>query len=1084
MPDEEEGKALHLHNLGDLFLQRFSSSKSDNDLSSALETLRRGVTIATGAHIHRGTALAGLARALILHDPTDLESAITLLREAVNLPFSLPQLRAVAFKGLGQALETRYQRQRRAADLDAAIDAHREAAELIPDADPNKVDFLRHLAVSIHTRYSSITHSIDDLNSVIAVSRRCVGLPRASSQPGALEDLGTALWQRFDMMGDLRDVDEAIETLEQANRLAPQTPSVLATLGISRLVRFERLGAPEDIQAAVAAQQQVADLVSDDDRSAKSGALHNLANALQMRFECAGALEDIDSAITAQRQAVELLKDEDPKKFMALHALGTAYHRRYDRLHEKTDMSASLACKRAASRAMPTGHPQEALVLNGLGAAWLLCYETDHESDALDNAVTALKRSVELTPDAHAHKGMRLHNLSRALSERFAVHGNEADISDAISAAQKVVASTPDFDPWRKAVALNHLGGYLMRRFEAYQEAADVDDAISVMQHSVDLVPADRIESATFPANLGKAYARRFELTQASADIDKAIKYLGAAQAPSRPVFTQFASTVMWARLCSKHRGPSEALAAYQVVLGQTRQLIWQGSKVYRRLEDIEKIREVFPEAVAVAISAGDLATAMEWAERGRCIIWSQMRLVLGAPIDALKGVAPKLAEELESVSLELGQSWNADQLRFSRYSSPDSEAAQIGKDQRRLAERHEELLKEVGKLPGFEHFSLPKGIAELRGAACDSPVVLINVDKSRCDALALVPDSEDIVHIPLTELSHAKAQKLLTSLVEILRQYGRIRSGSSSRAMRMASQRLSTAETLQNILGRLWTLVVEPIMDALEGKFRQPNGDKLPRITWCANGPLAFLPIHAAGIYDGAAPGRDRARVFDRVVSSYAPSITALLNAQRLEHISVPRVVAVSQSNTPEAAPLPGTVEEVRIVQKRLPNLTWLDGASATRKAVLESIKNHEWVHLACHGLQDSENPMKSAFMLDDGDLELLDIMREPLPHARLAVLSACQTATGDERYSDEAVHLAAGMLMAGFKSVVGTMWSINDDDAPVIAENLYEHLVNNMDSNSDHSAYALHNAVAKLREQIGENEFMRWLPFVHVGA
>ncbi|KAI0082963.1 hypothetical protein BDY19DRAFT_981531, partial [Irpex rosettiformis] len=53
-------------------------------------------------------------------------------------------------------------------------------------------------------------------------------------------------------------------------------------------------------------------------------------------------------------------------------------------------------------------------------------------------------------------------------------------------------------------------------------------------------------------------------------------------------------------------------------------------------------------------------------------------------------------------------------------------------------------------------------------------------------------------------------------------------------------------------------------------------------------------------------------------------------------------------------------------------------------------------------------------------------------LPNADLAVLSACQTATGDEKLSEEAVHLAAGMLNIGYKSVIGTMWSISDYIAP----------------------------------------------------
>jgi CHAT domain-containing protein len=42
------------------------------------------------------------------------------------------------------------------------------------------------------------------------------------------------------------------------------------------------------------------------------------------------------------------------------------------------------------------------------------------------------------------------------------------------------------------------------------------------------------------------------------------------------------------------------------------------------------------------------------------------------------------------------------------------------------------------------------------------------------------------------------------------------------------------------------------------------------------------------------------------------------------------------------------------------------------------------------------------------------------------LAFLSACETAKGDEGTPDEAMHLAAAVLFAGFRGVVATMWFV----------------------------------------------------------
>ena len=108
---------------------------------------------------------------------------------------------------------------------------------------------------------------------------------------------------------------------------------------------------------------------------------------------------------------------------------------------------------------------------------------------------------------------------------------------------------------------------------------------------------------------------------------------------------------------------------------------------------------------------------------------------------------------------------------------------------------------------------------------------------------------------------------------------------------------------------------------------------------------------------------------------------------------------------------------------------------------------------------------------------------------NAELAFLSACQTATGDENNPEEAVHLAAGMLAVGFKGIVATMWSIGDRDAPIVVEAYYKKLLklcstpNTIDGQTG-AVYALHESVKVLREHIGEQEIVRWAPFVHFGV
>jgi CHAT domain-containing protein len=74
--------------------------------------------------------------------------------------------------------------------------------------------------------------------------------------------------------------------------------------------------------------------------------------------------------------------------------------------------------------------------------------------------------------------------------------------------------------------------------------------------------------------------------------------------------------------------------------------------------------------------------------------------------------------------------------------------------------------------------------------------------------------------------------------------------------------------------------------------------------------------------------------------------------------------------------------------------------------------------------------------------------------------------------------------MLLAGYRGVIATMWTIMDKDAPQIARDFYEHLFKTLPPDSTQAAEALHLAVQKLREGSDKKSFFHWVPFIHVGV
>jgi CHAT domain-containing protein len=218
-----------------------------------------------------------------------------------------------------------------------------------------------------------------------------------------------------------------------------------------------------------------------------------------------------------------------------------------------------------------------------------------------------------------------------------------------------------------------------------------------------------------------------------------------------------------------------------------------------------------------------------------------------------------------------------------------------------------------------------------------------------------------------------------------------------------------------------------------------------------------------------------------------------------------------VAEPFAPAHPPLPNVSEEIGAITALLPTgsiMDLVDTGSADPTAdpldtymasVLRCLPEAAILHLACHGIQDDDDPLNSGFWLRDGRLTLSSLMRLNLPNAFFAFLSACETAKGDEDHPNQAVHLAAAMLFVGFRSVIGTMWfvfnsnvaqlatnkgnrTMGDNDGPLVAQTVYSQLMKSGLLDIEVIPYALDDAVQAIQAQnVAPN---RWATFIHIGA
>ena len=166
---------------------------------------------------------------------------------------------------------------------------------------------------------------------------------------------------------------------------------------------------------------------------------------------------------------------------------------------------------------------------------------------------------------------------------------------------------------------------------------------------------------------------------------------------------------------------------------------------------------------------------------------------------------------------------------------------------------------------------------------------------------------------------------------------------------------------------------------------------------------------------------------------------------------------------------------------------MTSLLSESVTPATVIDGFHRHQFVHFACHGTLEAGKPFEAGFELyGETRLTLLEIVRSHVPTAEFAFLSACHTAEVTKgSMMDEGLHLAAAVQYCGFRSVVGTMWAMLDEDGQELAENFYKALFSNSRRDQgtpyhERSAKALQSAVKKLRRK-RHITLERWVNFVH---
>lgn len=278
------------------------------------------------------------------------------------------------------------------------------------------------------------------------------------------------------------------------------------------------------------------------------------------------------------------------------------------------------------------------------------------------------------------------------------------------------------------------------------------------------------------------------------------------------------------------------------------------------------------------------------------------------------------------------------------------------------------------------------------------------------------------------------------------------------------------------------WEQPARRLYDALL-KASEPDWQDAPRLVIVPDGPLWELPFQA--LQNGP-----RSLLDQHSVSS-APSLSFLARSGRQSAPSREmRLLALGNPSLGE-----GSEESLPAAETQVLEIARVFGQNRSRTLIGDAASedafkldgpNFDLLHFATHGVVNDTAPLYSHLLLaqehlapgEDGLLEAWELMRMKL-RARLAVLSACETARGRLSDGEGMIGLSWALLVAGCPSTIVSHWKVDSASSTALMIAFYQHL---RDGASPREA--LREASLALRQETRFRHPFYWAPFVVVGS
>ncbi len=875
------------------------------------------------------------------------------------------------------------------------------------------------------------TGESQDLDKAIEIGEVLIRAPQTEYTSRVLEkkNLASSLMARYNDRGDAADLRRAKALLRGASTEVPKTsihyPIVIGALANALELEYGLTGAAEDHQEALRLREEA--MTSAAPRTpAMHVSLANAANSLYEQFVREGAASDLERAIDICQRALDELPETSPHLRQLLGNAATLLRERYLRTGAMLDLTTAEKLQRRAC-ALSAGDLHD---LPGmLGNLGIILKESSGKRDdpgVLSEAIQVLQKSLDLTPAESIERPSRLNNLAAVLLERYQRDHDPEDLDAAERLLTEAVASS--FQTSRVHVlSLGNLASLLRQRSSVTKSIHDLDRSIAYCQEALALPTLGAADALSYEANLAGSFADRFLLSHDPADRTKANqlwRHVADTSLEDAPVLCLHVADV-WCRFSFESDDWKEATEAYLRV-GEASDRLARAQLPLWRYAWVDQIQGTASIAGVSFAKLGMLPEAVAALEGGRAKLISGLMKRNFVEMRLLEGARPDLHRRYVELVMQMRHIANS-----TKESSVASSVLGDVTTGRNLAMELENTVTKIRQVPGLQAFQRTMQLEDLQAVLRLLPQhsAFVYIVVTHKDSLALVVSRTAVesVWLPVT----------IDEMVSKLRPEGE--NGVPGYLLGQLREPTLLRQTLPGLLDWLGGRVMTPLAQTL-----RRIGAK--QVFLCAPGVLSLLPLHAARYDVGA-----QERFFvDEFGTSYAPSAAALSVAIEELQSREPAWSLLGVADTdPEQHSLPKSRDELSAISSffQKGHRVLLLGNEASKVRVRNAMENATHLHFACHGFYVMEAPSASGMNLSNGEcLTLRDLVTGTfsLPRARIAVLSACQTALTDfTSLPEEYVGLPSGFLLAGVPAVLGTLWSVDDPATAVFMARFYEVLL-----------------------------------------